>query len=223
MRQRLDDKYQAVHRAHDDVLVFRDRRRAACMPCLALEPDFAVAGEVFERLGHAADDRTLARHGAASPEPEQVANEPDQEGREYDGDTDHEGVRDAVTGHVRVEHDDRSEHKGGNAADAERAETRRIGLRHDEPDAHDDQGEARVVDRQDLETVGRKQQADCADHARHDGAGIPAFVHESVEADQAENEHDFRVRDHAKKAQAPVRLKDIDLGIGGRQHLRAGR
>ena len=78
--------------------------------------------------------------------------------------------RHLIAGRFDLEQHGRAQQKGGDAAEPEH-HGRVEGLDDEESDAEQHQGEAGIVDRQQIQGIEAEQQADRADHAGRDGAG----------------------------------------------------
>ncbi len=155
------------------------------MPGFALEPHHTVAAKVVHRGRDAANDRLGAGNRSAAPQFQQVAEHPDDQRGENQRDADDECDRNTKARDAAVKHHDGAENESGNATEAQGAEARRKCLCNHQRDADKDERETGIIDRQYLQRVGGKQQADHADHAGDDRARIPAFVHQAVDADES--------------------------------------
>ena len=89
--------------------------------------------------------------------------------------------RQLVAGRFDPEEHDRSQHKGDDPSQADH-DGRVEGLDGEERDPDQHQGEASIVDRQQIEGIEAKQQADRADNPRGDRAGGHEFEDQAVDA-----------------------------------------
>ena len=113
-----------------------------------------------------------------------------------------------------IHQDDRTGHKSDNAADPQYPETGHKRLPHDERQPEDDQCQAGIIHRQNLEGKERENQRDSANHARHHGTGVGQFEDDAVEADNHQEVGNVRIGDHRQQAGAPVRLGPGDFQTG---------
>ncbi len=168
----------------------------------------ARADQLFAPAHH----RTLAR-------PQQHRQDHDEEPGAGEREAADERVRDAVAGHVDEDH--RADHEGDHAPHAERAVRRQERLGHHQPQAHCDECQPRVVDRQQVQGVERDQQAHDAHDSRQDQSGMRQLEDDRVDAEQHEHVRDGGIGDDGKKARAPVGLPGDAGSRGGLQRALA--
>src|SRR5690606_16259340 len=88
------------------------------------------------------------------------------------------------------------------------------GLADDQGGAEQDQGEADIVDGQDVEGIEREQQRDRAGDAGNDRAGAVELEQQAIDADQHEDVGEVRVGDGGQQLDAPVGLVALDSHAG---------
>ena len=129
----------------------------------------------------------------------------------------HGGASDRWQGNIpvtAVHQDDRAGNKGNYSANPQYPEAGHEGLAHNERQSEQNQCQAGVIHRQDLESEERKDQGDGANHARHHRTGVRQLEDDAVEADNHQEIGDVRIGDHGKQARAPIRLGPDNFQAG---------
>ena len=174
------------------------------------------------------DTRLRARHRLGADASRALANRPDiaadeeaqaeDEGR-HDAD---EGPGELITRTFRLEQHGDAEQEGDDTPDAHH-ESRAEGLDREKRDAEKHQGEAGVIDGQEVEGVKPEKKADRADRSRRDHAGRRELEDQAVDTDQHQDQRDVGIGDHRKQANEPPWLEQLDRQPLGGQDLLLSR
>ncbi|HEU5284625.1 MAG TPA: hypothetical protein VFU53_12485, partial [Burkholderiales bacterium] len=197
------------------------RRAAAHAPHLAVHPRPPFALVVLDDLARSPEQLLAAADHRPGARLQRHAEHQQHERRAAGGQARDQGPGDVVARYVGVDQHDRPHHERDRPAHAERAVGGDEQLRHHETQSQRDQRQAGVVDRQHLERVHRHQQADSADHAGEDHAGVVELEQQAVDPDQHQDVGDAGVGDHAQQAAAPVGVQAHQLGALGPQRTLA--
>src|SRR5574340_1497745 len=206
---------QVVAGAHAHAAAALERHVAADPPPLAVDVRPALVFHVRQNFAGGADQVLGAGHHRPCARLDCHGGDEEAEQRARQRHRDDQCPREAVARKIGVDQHHRADDEGDDAAQSQRAEAGQESLGDHQGDAEDHQLQPGVADRHQLQREQSEQQADAADYAGQQHAGVGKFEDEAVDAEQHQDIGDGRMADDCQQAAAPVGLDALDAGAGG--------